>query len=194
MCFKGSFSSNVVHYLVLLLLRQSWTYIFFKLRKFYLYINNVCFEVDPVMMIWITAVKTLDNCRQHTEKLIILKGCLHELILCAKLLSLCLTNICVCSWTECCRRHGEQKTQAPYAVFLQTAQSPGQGQLSHMPAGCQTRSAGPHVVMEKTPLSWSRRHLVGVLREQTGVRRHGQCEGGRAEPQVSLRWTLVACW
>lgn len=59
------------------------------------------------IMIWINVVKTLDSCRQHTEKLIIIKGYLHELILSVKLLSLCLTNICVCSWTECCRRHWE---------------------------------------------------------------------------------------
>ena len=88
-----------------------------------------------------------------------------------------------------------RETQAPYAVFLQTAQSPGQGQLSHMPAGCQTRSAGPHVLTEKTPLSWSRRHLVGVLREQTGVRQHRQCEGGPSRatgvPEVDVGGLLV---
>ena len=177
MYFKGSFSSNVVHDSVQLLLWQSWTYIFFKLQKFYLYTKNVYFDVDPIM-IWINVVKTLDSCRQHTEKLSIIKGCLHELILSAKLLSLLSLNKYLCllldwmlSWAL------GIETQVPYGVFLQIAQSPGQGQLNPMPAWCETCSAGPHMGTKKAPLSWSRQHLVGVLREQTGVWQHGRCAG-----------------
>ena len=194
MCFKGSFSSNVVHYLVLLLLRQSWTYIFFKLWKFYLYINSVCCEVDAVMMVWITAVKTLDNCRQHTEKLIILKGCLHELILCAKLLSLCLTNICVCSWTECCRRHGEEKPKLHMLSSCRLPRAQDRGSWVTCLRDVRRAVQGLMCSQRRRPCpgaggtwlaSWGSRQESGST---------GSVREALAEPLVSLRWTLAACW